>query len=114
MPVKNEDVHVCKMLNKKWCDCQDIPSKILKTARDTLNELKKRPLKQIKDGLSRSNLFCRECGHAGVLTRPIYGCAPGDTNGLACNAEEDFAICPNCGHWAVISNPFTLRPGSKI
>lgn len=114
MPVKNKDVHVCNLHKGKWCDCQDVPPKILRKARGALEELRTRTLKGVKNSLKPANLFCKECQHAGMLMRPIFGRAPGDNVGYACNAEEDFAICPNCGHCAVISSPFTLKAGSKI
>ena len=118
MPAKTRNVHLCSLVaEKNYCNCLDVPEFVLEKARNTLWDFRGLSLKRVKRHLintGAARLVCKECQHAGLLTMPIVGPAPGDEQGGYCNAEEDFAICPSCGHWAVIFIRLPPKVGDSI
>ncbi|MEW6407647.1 MAG: hypothetical protein AB1465_03075 [Patescibacteria group bacterium] len=96
--------HICHIAENGYCNCANCSEEIIRIAKDVLLDFKDRNLEGIAKILSRGicYLVCKECGHKGMLGRPILGPHPDNPNGGSCNAEEDFIICPKCGHWGVI------------
>jgi hypothetical protein len=105
--------HACSVKENGYCDCQNVPLVVLRRAQEVLPELACLVLWQVKKNLIPSDLVCRECGHLGMLVDDIFNEAPG-VPGYACNNEADFAICPRCCHWTVISNPMRTPRGARV
>lgn len=98
--------HICHILKSGYCDCIACSEEIIKIARNTLPDFKDKNLEEIAEVLSKIGicyLVCKECGHKGMLGKPIIGPHPDNPkSSYCCNAEVDFIICPKCGHWGTI------------
>ena len=104
-------VHQCHKNKQDFCECELVSQEVI----DIIKSIKSLGGEPKLERLTWSKLKCKQCGHANMLTQCIYGEAPGGKDpGYTCNAESDFAICPKCGHWAMIWDAFRTIPGQEI
>ncbi|MBI5076915.1 hypothetical protein HZB94_00840 [Candidatus Falkowbacteria bacterium] len=110
--------HRCRPDEKGYCRTRAISIKVIEAAQIALKELEDDTVSGARKrllGTGQAKLVCKACGHKGMLSKPIFGRPPNcKIAHYAANAEEDFAICPQCAHWAVIENPHAVRAGAVV
>lgn len=111
--------HVCQIVSDNgYCDCKDIPNSVLKITKEVLPDVMNMSSGKLKEYLFNSGpatLVCKNCKHLGMLTVPIVGLPPGAKPGSgASNAEDDFAICPRCGHCTYFHIRIGVKRGDEV